>query len=159
MLFPSSLYREFQLLQYIGSQGIPVPSAIAYFQIHHKFQWEELLVTRMVKHAINAKDFFLKCNKTKESKKTKRCLLYNLGKTVRALHDIGVCHNDLHGENILFVTTPPNYKIYIVDFGRGYLIKKNSLKSKLWDLARLDDGLHKYLSLSDRPPGRGPPRS
>src|SRR4030095_10184853 len=74
----------------------------------------------------------------------RRALVAAVGTLVRALHDAGWVHRDLHRENILIANGAP----VLIDLQAAR--RARSVAARLRDLGRLDHSLRRLLSRGDR---------
>jgi tRNA A-37 threonylcarbamoyl transferase component Bud32 len=59
--------------------------------------------------------------------------LEELAKTVKKIHNVGLFHRDLHGGNFLW----DGQSFFLTDLHRARILKRLSLKRKLWNLSHL----------------------
>ena len=78
----------------------------------------------------------------------KNAFLPQIALMLRKMHDIGVFHRDLHGENVL---VNKEGKLYLVDLHRHKYYKNGvPCKKRLWDIACLLHSLQNSVSNDDR---------
>lgn len=101
-------YKEFELLAYLRDQGVPVPRPIAARVIRHSFLYQADLLSELIP---NTKDLvaILVDNKISDE------LCREIGRVVRKLHNVGVCHTDLNIHNILI---DAESKVWLIDFDK-----------------------------------------
>ncbi|MDI6761362.1 MAG: lipopolysaccharide kinase InaA family protein [Candidatus Brocadiaceae bacterium] len=66
--------------------------------------------------------------------------------SVRAMHEAGLYHNDLHLKNILITREAP-FKAYIIDLDKSSLHESLSLNQKIKNLLRLDRSVEKFMTV------------
>ena len=64
--------------------------------------------------------------------------------SVRAMHEAGLYHNDLHLKNILIARKAP-FKAYIIDLDKSSLHESLSLNQRIKNLLRLDRSVEKFM--------------
>ncbi len=69
-----------------------------------------------------------------------------LAKAVRKIHDAGLFHKDLHTGNLMW----SNQLFFLTDLHRANIIRKLSLKQRLWNLAQLFHSLRAIWEENDR---------
>ena len=65
--------------------------------------------------------------------------------SVRAMHEAGLYHNDLHLKNILIARKAP-FKAYIIDLDKSSLHESLSLNQRIKNLLRLDRSVEKFMT-------------
>jgi 3-deoxy-D-manno-octulosonic acid kinase len=124
-------FAEWQLTYHLHRAGLPVPAPVAarYRRIGPTYTGDiiterllgvETLAQRLYRSAVPILHWIA------------------IGRTIRAFHDLGVCHADLNAHNVLL---GPDTQVYLVDFDRGRLRKPG-----LWcdgNLVRLRRSLEK----------------
>ncbi|HHT9131668.1 MAG TPA: lipopolysaccharide kinase InaA family protein [Candidatus Tripitaka californicus] len=66
--------------------------------------------------------------------------------SVRAMHEAGLYHNDLHLKNILITREAP-FKAYIIDLDKSSLHESLSLNQRIKNLLRLDRSVEKFRTV------------
>ena len=59
----------------------------------------------------------------------KRHMLGRLIRAVRLMHRLGICHNDLHWDNVLVQESPPTYEPMLFDWDRAQMLTSDSKTS------------------------------
>ena len=69
--------------------------------------------------------------------------------SVRAMHEAGLYHNDLHLKNILITksTSGGQFKAYIIDLDKSSLHESLSLNQRIKNLLRLDRSVEKFMTV------------
>jgi tRNA A-37 threonylcarbamoyl transferase component Bud32 len=125
--------REWRALERLRAAGIPVPAPLAHVRLA---SGEHVVVTEWIDGtplALALADA-ARC----------RPMLAAVGALVRALHDAGWVHRDLHRENILIANGAP----VLIDLQAAR--RARSAAARLRDLGRLDHSLRRLLSRGDR---------
>lgn len=126
-------YREFELLSYLREQGVPVPRPIAARIVRHGFLYQADLFSELIP---NAKDLVA----ILVDKRLSDEIYLEIGRVVRRLHDVGVCHTDLNIHNILLDS---ENKVWLIDFDKCARREGDGWKSD--NLARLLRSFNKEL--------------
>jgi tRNA A-37 threonylcarbamoyl transferase component Bud32 len=125
--------REWRALVRLRAAGIPVPAPLAHVRLasgEHVVVMEWIDGTPLATALADAA--------------RRRPLLAAVGALVRALHDAGWVHRDLHRENILIADGAP----VLIDLQAAR--RARSAAARLRDLGRLDHSLRRLLSRGDR---------
>jgi tRNA A-37 threonylcarbamoyl transferase component Bud32 len=125
--------REWRALALLRAAGIPVPAPLAHVRLA---SGEHVVVMEWIDGAPLA----LALADTAR----RRPLLAAVGALVRALHDAGWVHRDLHRENILVANGAP----VLIDLQAAR--RSRGAAARLRDLGRLDHSLRRLLSRGDR---------
>ncbi|MFN3466435.1 MAG: lipopolysaccharide kinase InaA family protein [Candidatus Brocadiales bacterium] len=76
----------------------------------------------------------------------KRKIIRTVAMSVRAMHEAGLYHNDLHLKNILITREAP-FKAYIIDLDRSSLHEFLPLAQRIKNLVRLDRSVEKFIAV------------
>ncbi len=76
----------------------------------------------------------------------KREIIRAVALAVRAMHDGGLYHNDLHLKNILVSRCTP-FKAYIIDLDKSSLYGSLSVNQRMKNLSRLDRSVEKFMAV------------
>ncbi len=125
--------REWRALTQLNAVGIPVPAALAHVRLA---SGEHVVVTEWIDGTPLALAL--------ADGARRRALVAAVGALVRALHDAGWVHRDLHRENILIANGAP----VLIDLQAAR--RARSTAARLRDLGRLDHSLRRVLSRGDR---------
>jgi 3-deoxy-D-manno-octulosonic acid kinase len=122
----SRAMREFALLKQMQQWQLPAPKPVACRITRHGllglFYRADLLSSRIE----NAQDLVAILSKENINDELWR----KIGATIKRFHDHGIYHHDLNSHNILI---DKEQQVYLIDFDRGELRKKNTKKkSILW---------------------------
>lgn len=115
-------WKEFYLLEQLRMEGLPVPQAIA-AKVKKKFLlYQTDIITERIENAESIISFLTKNNLKVEQ-------FIEIGKIVKKMHRLNVCHTDLNANNILIDSSN---KIWLIDFDKcskreGDYWKKNNL--------------------------------
>jgi tRNA A-37 threonylcarbamoyl transferase component Bud32 len=125
--------REWRTLTRLRAAQIPVPAPLAHVRLA---SGEHALVTEWIDGVPLAEAL--------ADPARRRPLLAAIGALVRALHDAGWVHRDLHRENILIADGAP----VLIDLQAAR--RTRSAAARLRDLGRLDHSLRRLLTRGDR---------
>jgi hypothetical protein len=125
--------REWRTLVKLRAAGVPVPAPLAHVRLA---SGEHVLVTEWIAGVPLAAAL--------ADRARRRPLLAAVGALVRALHEAGWVHRDLHRENVLVVDGAP----VLIDLQAAR--RARSAAARLRDLGRLDHSLRRLLSRPDR---------
>ncbi|HHT9119235.1 MAG TPA: lipopolysaccharide kinase InaA family protein [Candidatus Hypogeohydataceae bacterium YC41] len=79
----------------------------------------------------------------------KRAIIRAVAMAVRAMHEVGLYHNDLHLKNIL-ITMPSlgrPFKAFVIDLDKSSLHERLLLSQKIKNLLRLDRSIEKFMAV------------
>ena len=96
------------------------------------------IISKAIPNALSVKELLLSIQQSPPgyNQPQKNLLVKNLISYVKAMHDCGVFHGELHAENIL--VNPDNITIfYLLDLGRTQFTKKLPLSRRIQELSRL----------------------
>jgi tRNA A-37 threonylcarbamoyl transferase component Bud32 len=125
--------REWRTLTRLRAARLPVPAPLALTRLP---SGEHVLVTEWIDGAPLAEAL--------ADAAQRRPLLAAVGALVRALHEAGWVHRDLHRENILIANGAP----VLIDLQAAR--RSRSAAARLRDLGRLDHSLRRLLARGDR---------
>ncbi len=83
------------------------------------------------------------------SEAARRAAAATAGRAVRALHDAGLRHADLHLGNLLFRARGTEFEVWVIDFDRARLAAPPAARERMQELMRLQRSLVKH-GLLDR---------
>lgn len=126
-------YREFELLAYLREEKVPVPRPIAARVVRHGLLYRADLLSELIP---NAKDLVAILIEHSISDNMCRAI----GRVVRRLHDVGVCHTDLNIHNILIDTDD---KVWLIDFDK--CDRRSGEAWKQENLSRLQRSFNKEI--------------
>ncbi len=106
-------FREFELLDYMQSQGLPVPSPIAALCRIHGISYEASIITRRIPDALEL--FHLTIAANTNDKTLPKINWQAIGGTIRRFHSAGIDHTDLNCHNIML---DQNNKVWLIDFDK-----------------------------------------
>ena len=104
-------YQELKLLEFMREQGLPVPEPIAGHCQRIGVQYQAEIITKLIP---DAKELFT-CLLDQEQTSAANLNWYEIGKTIKRLHDAGVNHTDLNCHNIMIDLAQ---KVWIIDFDK-----------------------------------------
>lgn len=126
--------REFRVLRHLEGQGIPVPRALA---VGEARQGGLLSGAFFVAAFLPRVESALRRFTDMPDKDVRRPWLLRLGAYLRALHDHGLDHLDLHADNLLIAAGSPAVSpLYIVDLHRARIAEVVSPRARRRGLAR-----------------------
>lgn len=134
--------REFQLLETLHRQGLPVPEPVAAWSAREGGLWyRAAILIRRIESAVALPD---------ATDPMDVDLWHDVGRTIRRFHDAGLNHVDLNCDNILVAEG----QIYLIDFDRCRLTPGVCLSSKtaLRNLDRLKRSVNKRFPEKVREP-------
>ncbi|TRW50152.1 3-deoxy-D-manno-octulosonic acid kinase [Aliidiomarina halalkaliphila] len=105
----SRAMREFQLLQWMADEGLPVPRPCAARYARRGLIYRADLLIEMIP---NSRDIFRMMT---DQGPLDSALWQSVGATVRAMHDKGVYHSDLNCHNIMLDS---DNKVWLIDFDK-----------------------------------------
>lgn len=133
-LGPSQSLREFRVLRHLEGLGIPVPRALAMGEAR---QAGLLSGAFFVASFLPRVESVLRRFTDMPHKDVRRPWLLRLGAYLRALHDHGLDHLDLHADNLLIAAGSPAVSpLYIVDLHRARIAGVVSPRARRRGLAR-----------------------
>ncbi|ODA32426.1 3-deoxy-D-manno-octulosonic acid kinase [Veronia pacifica] len=118
-------YREYSLLASLAEKGLPVPRPVAAKAERSGLMYRADLVVEKVP---DARDLVAVLEKSSLDHE----VYVQIGRLVRQLHDVGVCHTDLNIHNILLGADD---KLWLIDFDKCGVKKGESWKQD--NLSRL----------------------
>ncbi|HEY1992065.1 MAG TPA: 3-deoxy-D-manno-octulosonic acid kinase [Gammaproteobacteria bacterium] len=124
-------WREWRLLYYLYKEGLPVPQPVAARVVRNGLLYRADLITRRVAGASSIAALLAAGGES-------RVPWGEAGRSVRLLHDAGVCHADLNAHNLLVDAAA---KVYVIDLDRG--ARRDAGAWKQANLARLQRSLQK----------------
>lgn len=157
---PKLLQQELNLLRYLNEEGAQVP------ELHEDYQddsWgrPQDIAMLLLNNAATLGDY---CEAYLASQITieilKEVVLASL-KAIQTVHDAGVLHNDLHGNNLVLTLEKGKFKGYVIDFGWSFLESKGipgwMKRERTWWAEEPDDDIQYLMKdLEGRtPPGEG----
>src|SRR3989304_7631401 len=96
------------------------------------------IISKAIPDTLSVKELLLSIQQSPSGyhSSQKNLLVKNLISYVKAMHDCGIFHGELHAENIL--VNPDNTTIfYLLDLGRNQFTKKLPLSRRIQELSRL----------------------
>ncbi|MFC3123086.1 3-deoxy-D-manno-octulosonic acid kinase [Agaribacter flavus] len=128
----SRVYQELKLLMYLQEQGLPVPHPIAGRVVQEHLFYTADIITQAIADTEELHMYLqyqaLPSHKWQE-----------LGKIVKKMHSMGVCHDDLNVKNVL---VDKHLSMYLIDFDKCYIRKGESWKTD--NLSRFRRSLDKH---------------
>jgi len=140
---------EWDTLLRLQANGVPCPAPLAVGE-RRRFGVlrEACLVMKYVKHEGGLQSFL---NGEKLSSRERRMLMESAGWLVRQMHDSGVEHRDLHGENIVVTRAPGGRpEVLLIDHHRARLVFGIGARRRVSDLAALLFSLRGCTRLVER---------
>lgn len=119
--------REFALLDYMQQLALPVPKPVAYRVTRHGLVYSADLLSSRIEHA---QDLVALLSQQPLS----NTLWKKVGITIKRFHDNNIYHHDLNAHNILI---DRNDNVFLIDFDRGEVRKKNQKNWQHANIARL----------------------
>ncbi len=135
------------------SMGLRAPEALAVIKQEMFFSFfKAALLTKEITNAIdliNAVTDYKSCDF--DILREKRGIILKIAREVRKMHDIGICHGDLHLKNIL-IKRAGNGELepYIIDLDKSTYSQNLGIKKRLQNLFRLDRSVEKLAIFSKR---------
>jgi 3-deoxy-D-manno-octulosonic acid kinase len=129
--------KEYNLLHYMNTMGLPAPKPIAYRVTRHGLFYKADLLSSRINNATDLVDILTKNTLADEQ-------WHNIGATIKQFHNIGIYHHDLNAHNILI---DDKNDVFLIDFDRGE-VRADNMKSALWkqkNMARLERSFLKEL--------------
>ena len=125
--------RERKIFLHLQRAGVSVPQVVELEKTgFHSKEKNRFLALTAVKGAATVEDLLLG---KKPLPAPRRILIEKLGRLVRAMHDAGVVHTDLHSANIL---VSPEGELFLIDFHSARIKKSGlGLAGRFRDLASL----------------------
>lgn len=108
-------FAEMTLLRRLQAARVPVPDAVGAVVSRHLLGWRGYLLTREVDRALDLETFLR--DPAAHPEWSRREVLEEAGRSVRALHDAGVLHADLHPKNLLL--DPSTAGVLVLDLDRA----------------------------------------
>lgn len=132
----SRCWREWQLLQHLSVQGLPVPQPVAARVVRQGPVYSAWLITQRIEHSESLASLLSARQTVVDWRR--------IGQTLARFHQAGAYHADLNAHNILL---DEQSHVYIIDFDRGRLLPP----AKIWqqrNLLRLQHSLNKLKQQS-----------
>ena len=107
--------REFELLAYMQSAGLPVPVPVAALCDRQGVTYQGALLTRKIENSSSLADRLADVTLGDEDWRA-------VGRCIAAFHTAGIIHADLNAANIL---VDESGRVYLLDFDRGRRLKAN----------------------------------
>jgi len=123
--------KEFTLLNWMKSKGLPVPRAFAARQSVSGFLYRADLITERIPNALPLIDVL-------QNDQLSDTIWLAIGQVIHHLHLLGVCHSDLNGRNILLDN---EWRPWLIDFDKCRRRKKSQWTQR--NLSRLRRSLEK----------------
>jgi 3-deoxy-D-manno-octulosonic acid kinase len=142
-------FRELIITEMAKKAGLPTMEVLA--AIKTRLLWPFYkgdLVSKEIPNSVDLIQYFTRWGESRNQKQLseKRKLIYQAGRLVRKVHEVGIYHFDLHLKNLIVEMGEEGVKsLYIIDFDRSKIIYP--LKSSKWfaNLLRLDRSVEKWL--------------
>ncbi len=112
-------YQEFVLLAYLREKGLPVPRPIGARVVRNTFLYQADLLVEKIDGASDLLDVL-------RSGPLNMRQYQHIGKLIRKLHDVGVCHSDLNIHNIML---DDKGAFWLIDFDKSGLRSGKSWKA------------------------------
>lgn len=132
----SRSHGEFRFLQYLRSQGLPVPKPLAAFCLSHFRLYRAALLTQRIADS----------RSLVEAVRAQDAPWAKIGTTLARFHALGIRHADLNANNILIDAEDD---VHVIDWDKGRIdVRGNDWPDAV--LARLIRSLHKEAGDSER---------
>lgn len=133
-------FKELTLLKYMLDEGLKVPKPIAARIIQKGLFYEADIITEVIKNAKELHQILLN-NEVSEA------LWQAIGQSIKKMHTIGVCHDDINVKNVLIQTCEENQNIYLIDFDK--CSRKSDGEWKKENIARFKRSITKQKALHE----------
>ncbi|MEM0911509.1 MAG: 3-deoxy-D-manno-octulosonic acid kinase, partial [Pseudomonadota bacterium] len=127
------VYSELLLLDYMRANGLNVPLPIAGRVEKTGLMYRCAIITEIIPHATELHQILLKGALARD-------LWFAIGKSIKQMHDLNVCHDDINVKNILI---NDKEQIFLIDFDKCFRKPDGEWKGK--NVARLKRSLDKQL--------------
>lgn len=134
---PQRLFEEMRVTHALAQRGAPVPSPA--FAVAHRSRvgWTGGIATLRVDHATNALDY------ARARPERLERVARAAGHAIRAFHDAGGRHSDLHIGNLMVRETGET-QVIVIDLDRARALAPPSPGRRAREIARLERSLHKH---------------
>ena len=137
--------RELRLWLSLRARGASLPEPVLAASLRRGPFWHNFFGSVHLEHAIDGAEWLRRsCSKHERVLGTQR-----LGRALRAFHDAGAVHGDLHLGNVLFEGSGEATRCWLIDLDRTRLLKDVGPARRMQELARLARSLEKQ-GLGDR---------
>lgn len=141
LVVPSKARREWRMAQQALAKGIPTPVPLAMAERRKGwFLQDALLITQAVSPSSPLIELIPQGGHQE--------LLFQAAYLLRAAHDAGLFHQDLHAGNIL--VGMDGKKLYLIDLHRSRFLRSISKRRSTWNLAQLFYSLKGWLSREEK---------
>lgn len=140
----SRAVQEFQLLQWMHEQGLPVPQPYAAFYERSGLFYRASILIERIPCAQDFFSFLLTKEAANMEREQQLTLWFNIGVAIQKLHAAQVYHSDLNCHNILLDNT---HKVWLIDFDKCERRVGQTSPWKNENLNRLKRSLEKERSL------------
>lgn len=136
----SRVYRELSLLDYLQQHDFPAPKPIAGMVKKNLFSYQADILTEVIP---NTKEL----HEILQSRELDKLVWINIGKQLKALHNLNVRHDDINVKNILL---NDDDEVFVIDFDKCAIdevaSEENKKKWKADNIARFKRSLEKQLT-------------
>jgi tRNA A-37 threonylcarbamoyl transferase component Bud32 len=123
---PSKGRKEFLVASQLERKGLNIPKPLGWMErVRKGFVAESYYLSEAIGRGVS---FIEEAAKSKEPQ-----VINQLAITVKKFQDAGLFHRDLHGGNFLWEED----SLYLTDLHRARIVKRLSLKERLWNLSHL----------------------
>ncbi len=128
------MYREFAMLCHLHEMGLPVPTPIAAKISRNGLIYRGDIITQAIPGAVSLQDIL-------SFRRFTHSEIEAIAMTIARFHNSGVDHADLNIKNILLDASG---NVYLIDFDRGTLTRKNQQRQQK-NILRLKRSFEKQL--------------
>ena len=137
---PRRLFEELRVTQTLAQRAAPVPTPA--FAVAHRSRvgWTGGIATLRIEGAIDALD--VSRSKPERLERVARAA----GRAIRAFHDAGGRHPDLHIGNLMVRENGETQetRVFVIDLDRAHALAPPSATRRAREIARLERSLHKH---------------
>ena len=137
LLLPSKGRKEWFVAYQLQKKNLPLPKPLGWME---RERWGVVKESCYLSEAIGSGASLIDILSSK-----KEVPMEFLAKTVRAFHDAGLFHKDLHGGNFLWDGT----FFFLTDLHRAEILRSVSLDKRLWNLSQLFHSLRSLWGKED----------
>ena len=137
LLLPSKGRKEWFVAYQLQKKNLPLPKPLGWME---RQRWGVVRESCYLSEAIGSGASLID-----NLSSQKKIPMESLAKTVRAFHDAGLFHKDLHGGNFLWDET----SFFLTDLHRARILRSVSLGKRLWNLSQLFHSLRSRWEKED----------
>jgi len=137
LLLPSKGRKEWFVAYQLQKKDLPLPKPLGWME---RERWGVVKESCYLSEAIGSGASLIDILSSQ-----KKVPMESLAKTVRAFHDAGLFHKDLHGGNFLWDET----SFFLTDLHRAEVLRSVSLDKRLWNLSQLFHSLRSLWGKED----------